>query len=204
MTMEPAHVGRGRPRASSHAAIERVALELMQRDGYDAVTVDRIVAAAGIARTTFFRYFRSKADVVWRSFDVLLDSLREELAGAQSASPLDDVRTAIVGSTRGAVLRSDAWLLRFKVFDRNPELHAESADRWRSWRETIAEFVGQRTGIPASAPAPMAIAGACYGVLLSVLRSWNAEESGEAFLRALDDALAPVCEALATLLDDRR
>jgi AcrR family transcriptional regulator len=193
---------RGRPRASSHATIERIALELMQRDGYDAVTVDQIVEAAGISRTTFFRYFSSKSDVMWRSFDATIERLREELERGSTTAPLDAVRVGIVNSMRSTVMGSTAWLLRFQVLDRGPELHAESAQRWRRWRDVIAEFIAVRTGLPAGAPTPMAIAGACYGVLLSLLRSWTVDSEEQLFLDRLDDALRPVCDALATIVPD--
>ena len=46
------------------AAIERAALELVARSGYDAVTVDMICEAAGVSQRTFFNHFKTKDAVL--------------------------------------------------------------------------------------------------------------------------------------------
>src|SRR5690606_22536266 len=57
--------------AGSRAAAQRLkmrrelaaaAMELFATKGYEATTVDEIAAAAGVARRTFFRHFRSKEE----------------------------------------------------------------------------------------------------------------------------------------------
>ncbi len=58
-------VARGRRPSTTREAIARRALDLFERNGFDATTVDEIAAAVGISRRTFFRYYSSKRDVVW-------------------------------------------------------------------------------------------------------------------------------------------
>jgi len=48
----------------TRSRIERVAVALFLRRGFDAVTVEDIVRAAGTSPATFFRHFRTKEDVV--------------------------------------------------------------------------------------------------------------------------------------------
>ena len=55
---------RERQRRFAMAEVERVALDLFAERGYDAVSVDDIVAAAGTSQRTFFRYFATKDEVV--------------------------------------------------------------------------------------------------------------------------------------------
>jgi transcriptional regulator GlxA family with amidase domain len=55
---------RDRKRARTGLAIEEAALELFERQGFDATSVDQIAERAEVSRTTFFRYFPTKADVV--------------------------------------------------------------------------------------------------------------------------------------------
>jgi AcrR family transcriptional regulator len=59
------------PRPSSDEAVNdarerilRTAYELFLKHGFSAVGVDRIVAEAGVAKTTLYRHFRSKNDLV--------------------------------------------------------------------------------------------------------------------------------------------
>lgn len=44
--------------------IQDAAVRLFRTRGYDDVTVDQICRSAGVARSTFFRYYPSKADVL--------------------------------------------------------------------------------------------------------------------------------------------
>src|ERR1700710_1824090 len=72
----------GRPRLTSRRAIELVALRLFDEHGFEATTVEQISEAAGVSRRTFFRYFDSKADVLWAEFDTEVQSLHALLAAA--------------------------------------------------------------------------------------------------------------------------
>lgn len=46
------------------AEIAAVAVRLFQEQGFEKTTVDQIAAEAGLSRTSFFRYFATKEDVV--------------------------------------------------------------------------------------------------------------------------------------------
>lgn len=64
------------PRATVVAA----ALELFQAQGFDQTSVEQIAKAAGVSRSTFFRQFGGKEDVVFADHKVLLEQLRAFLA----------------------------------------------------------------------------------------------------------------------------
>src|SRR5918995_6907484 len=55
------------------------ALDLFARQGFEATSVEQIAQAAGVSRSTFFRQFGGKEDVVFADHEVLLDELREWL-----------------------------------------------------------------------------------------------------------------------------
>ncbi|KJQ55005.1 TetR/AcrR family transcriptional regulator [Microbacterium sp. SA39] len=62
------------------AAVVAAALELFQAQGFDQTSVEQIAKAAGVSRSTFFRQFGGKEDVVFADHEVLLEQLREFLA----------------------------------------------------------------------------------------------------------------------------
>jgi AcrR family transcriptional regulator len=194
--------GPGRPPAASRDAVERIALAMMLRDGYDAVSVDAIASAANIGRTTFFRYFGSKPGVVWDPFDATIAGLRSAIeAATDDTKALDSVRMAIVSSTRSALYSSEVWLERFQLLDNHPSLHAEAYEHWETWKTVIAERVARDMGVASLDAIPMAVAGACHGVFVAELRnSRNPDDDREAVLDRLDRSLADVCVALRMLL----
>ncbi|QYB00322.1 TetR family transcriptional regulator (plasmid) [Rhodococcus sp. USK10] len=192
----------GRPFAATRDAVERAALTLMLRDGYEQVSVDDIAREARIGRTTFFRYFKSKPGVVWSAFDDTISWLAESLTEKHEyPGVLDAVRESIVFSTRSAIYNSDVWLERFRLLDSSAELRADAYDHWERWASTVATFVATRTGLSPQDAIPMAIAGAARGMFLSELRNWlNTDDDREDILDRLDHNLRTVFTALSGLL----
>ncbi|WST40999.1 TetR family transcriptional regulator [Streptomyces sp. NBC_01167] len=87
--------------AGSRAAAQRLkmrrelaaaAMELFATKGYEATTVDEIAAAAGVARRTFFRHFRSKEEAIFPDHDDTLVRAEAVLnAAPPHEHPLDTV-----------------------------------------------------------------------------------------------------------------
>src|SRR5690606_31420328 len=77
----------------SRPAVVAAALELFQTQGFDQTSVEQIARAAGISRSTFFRQFGGKEDVLFADHEVLLQELREFLAGGHD-DPWHAVRQA--------------------------------------------------------------------------------------------------------------
>lgn len=68
------------------------AMELFATKGYEATTVDEIAAAAGVARRTFFRHFRSKEEAIFPDHDDTLVRAEAVLNAAPAHEhPLDTV-----------------------------------------------------------------------------------------------------------------
>jgi len=81
-------VGVGSAALDTRARIAAAAFELFAGQGYDGTTVDAIAERAGIARRTFFRYFRSKDDVIFPDHDTLLATVNQNLASQSGVSPI--------------------------------------------------------------------------------------------------------------------
>ncbi len=93
--------------AAPQAAVVAAALELFAERGFDQTSVEQIAQAAGVSRSTFFRQFGGKDDVVFADHELLLDRLREFLA-----QPHADPWRAVC----------DASLLVYSHFAADPEL----------------------------------------------------------------------------------
>jgi AcrR family transcriptional regulator len=67
---------------AARTAVVGAALELFAQQGFDQTSVEQIARAAGVSRSTFFRQFGGKDDVVFADHELLLDELRGFLAEA--------------------------------------------------------------------------------------------------------------------------
>src|SRR5450755_1008033 len=68
------------------------AVDLFTEQGYDATTIAQIAERAGVTKSTFFRYFPDKRDLLVAGQEVLSNLLAEGIAEAPAGSaPLDAV-----------------------------------------------------------------------------------------------------------------
>ncbi|ARX87297.1 TetR family transcriptional regulator [Streptomyces alboflavus] len=76
--------------------LTEAALQLLALKGFDAVTVDEIVGAAGVSKRTFFRYFASKEDVVIQFLADMGTGMCAELAARPAGErPSEALRHAV-------------------------------------------------------------------------------------------------------------
>ena len=145
----PAQPRLGRPQVTSPEEIERVALGLFTRHGFDSTTVDDIAGATGISRRTFFRYYASKNDVVWGDFAGLLRGMEDWLSGAPIAHPLvGTLSVAIVRFNRLPPEAIPAHRQRMSLILHTPALQAHSTLRYADWRGVVARFAARRLALP--------------------------------------------------------
>ncbi len=69
------------------------ALHLFEEKGFDSVAVDDIVRATGVAKGTFYLYFRSKADVVVTIIENAIKELEAQVAESVALAPRDAAKT---------------------------------------------------------------------------------------------------------------
>lgn len=179
----------GRPPATTREEIERVALQLFATQGFDATTVDDIAAAAGIGRRTVFRYFGSKNDVVWGSFDDGLADLRRALAAAPTGRALTEVlREAIVAFNALPAEQLPVHRQRMALILSAPSLQAHSTLMYAEWRRVIAEFVADRLHARPDELLPRLVGHVMLGAAVTAYEQWLADPAGELTL-LLDDAV---------------
>jgi AcrR family transcriptional regulator len=99
------------------------AMELFANQGYEETTVDQIAAAAGVARRTFFRYFRSKEEAIFPDHDDTLVRVADLLAGADPVEhPLDVVCRGIKEVLRMYAATPGVSVARYRLIRQVPAL----------------------------------------------------------------------------------
>lgn len=194
---------RGRPPASSRKAIESVAVDLFLRDGYKQTTIGDIADAAGVSKTSFFRYFASKAEIAWAEFDAHTGRLRERLHTDSGELPsLTTVRIAVIETLRVDLDSDGLSMRRFRLLDSSPELRSEESEHWKSWAQTVSQYVAARNLLVATDVIPSAIGGAVQAAMLATLRQWALKPvQPDHILADLDAALASIGDALQVLVE---
>jgi AcrR family transcriptional regulator len=186
---------RERKKARTRAAIQRHALRLFRKQGYDETTVSQIAEAAEVSESTFFRYFPSKEDVVlWDEFDPHVADVF--LAQPPGTRPIEAVRTAVrevlgqLGPDQQADLRE-----RMELMMAVPELRTNLLEQIASPMLMFGQVVAQRTGRRPDDPAVRAFVGAIMGVSISTMFAFAEDPSADMFT-LLDQALVYLEEGL--------
>jgi AcrR family transcriptional regulator len=118
-----------------------VALRLFDTHGFDNTTVEQIAAAADVAPRTFFRYFRTKVDVLFADHDELVGLLRQTVAARSPDEPIiDAVRGAILDLTQ-VVDDPSLFLTRSRLAASVRAAHAHSRCLDADYEDVITEAV---------------------------------------------------------------
>jgi mycofactocin system transcriptional regulator len=164
---------RGRPPGTSARELELISLRLFTRDGFEDTTVERIAAAAGVSRRTFFRYFDSKADVLWHAFDGEVRALREAFAAVPPGIPLmAAIRQVVVGVNRYRPEDVPELRARMSLISSVPALQASAAHHYDAWERAVSEFAAVRLAQPADSLYPLAIGRATLAVCRAAYDRW--------------------------------
>ncbi|MGI5452723.1 mycofactocin system transcriptional regulator [Streptomyces sp. CA-249302] len=193
--MKPARTGR--PRATSRPELERVAFELFDERGFDAVTVEEIAAAAGVGRRTFFRYYDSKNALVWGDFEGQLAHLRELLDQIpESVSTMEALRIAIAEFNRYDEHTLPWHRRRVALILDVPALQADSTLRYNAWRAIVTEFAAKRAGLPITARQPVLTGHVALAISIACYELWLEEGGAADLTELLDEGFRRVAEGL--------
>jgi TetR/AcrR family transcriptional regulator, regulator of mycofactocin system len=163
----------GRPRATSHAEIERAAFRLFALRGFDGTTLDAIAGEVGISRRTLLRYFDSKNDIPWGRFAETLDGFRATLAAMPADQPLyEAVHAAVLAFNRFDLDAHPSHRERMQLILTTPTLQAHSVLRYGEWRRVIAEYVARRLDLRPDDLLPGTVGQVSLALTLSAYTHW--------------------------------
>jgi AcrR family transcriptional regulator len=185
---------RERNKARARAEIADAALRLFFDRGFEGVTVDEIVSAAGVSRRTFFRYFETKEDALLADYPELNARLTEALRTSGPDNAMQAIRTGLHGMADWYSERSEAVLARSRVIrDTSISVAARNLEFLSQWEPCLAQAVASQVGAGAGDLLPRTAAAMIVGAFRAALTQW-VRSSGDQDLHALTDQALDLIE----------
>lgn len=185
---------RERKKAQTREAIIDAAVDLFERNGYDATTVEDIAAEANISPRTFFRYFDTKLEVILAESDAEAEGFHHLLeARPPSEPPLEAFRNVIVAQIEH-MLHSDSRAVReFRVVMATPSLRTKALEHLREHQVLLVPALAKRLGVDEDDISAHVLAGVLTTTLWTIIERWVATGSDL-------DQLAPLVDQAFALL----
>jgi AcrR family transcriptional regulator len=198
-------------KARTRQTISDVATGLFMRDGFEAVTLAQIAAAAEVSVKTVFNYFPSKEDLFFdRADDVigaLCDAVVERPAGTTVVGALHHVladRSAPFDATGWRRLRDPEGYEGFRRFleteEASPALRARRLAIGEAWAVRLARLFSDQLGLPQGDPRAAVLAALVIAAMTLRARTMSAAMLERLSARTVERRVrAVVDEAFARL-----
>jgi AcrR family transcriptional regulator len=176
----------------------RAAIDLFAEQGYDNTTVTQIAQRAGLTKTTFFRHFPDKREVLFAGQEIHSRLLADGIAEApDSATPLEAVAAALDAATASFTPEQREFAPRLlAVVADYPELRERAAFKHAALAEAMTGALGKR-GVPDLAASLAAELGA--RAFNRAFAQWVDPASEQTFTELARQALAELRAATAAL-----
>lgn len=182
--------------AATRRRLVEAAFELFERQGFEATSVDQITALAGTGRTTFFRHFAAKEDVVLPDHDAILEAVDARLGTAVPATREAALREGARVVLDHYLAEGDLAHARYRLTRAVPALRARELAVVHRYRQLFATHARRWYGDePDGALRADLVAAAVISAHNHVLRGWlrgSDPDPAARFDGALDIALAGV------------
>jgi len=192
-TEEPRRPGaRQRAREAMTAQIADMAVDLFVTNGYEQTTVEDICRVAEISRTTFFRYFGSKEELLLLGFDDLGASMLANLVQVpETETPWAALRRSIEPLAAAYARDQARNRLLVALVIATPSLGPLHLKKLQGWTELlrpeIARRLGRRADDPTD-PAPGALVACALACLDAALAAWVASDEAADLRRLFEHA----------------
>jgi TetR/AcrR family transcriptional regulator, regulator of mycofactocin system len=190
-------VRRGRPPSTSRRELRLIALRLFAERGFEPTTIEHIAAEAGVSERTFFRYFTTKASVLWAEFETEVETIRTHLAAVPADVPMmEAIRGTVVAANHYHADDVPEMRLRMHLIATEPALSFSAAEHYEAWERAISEFAGQRLGQPPDSLFPLTVGRAALAACRAAYDRWSARADDD-LTTYLDAALTALAAGFA-------
>jgi AcrR family transcriptional regulator len=177
-------------RGDARIRITHAAMDLFERQGYAATTVDAIAEQAGVARRTFFHHFAAKDAVVFPDHGALVARVRAHL-DERGGDPVEVIGDALRLVLTSYLADPDLAVRRYRLARTTPELREREIAWVQRYQLLFSRYLDQRyADLPHGALTADVVAAGLVAVHNHVLRAWLKRGGDGDALCDLDEALA--------------
>jgi AcrR family transcriptional regulator len=136
---------RERKKLKTRESIQREAMRLIQKQGYDKTTIEQIAAAVDVSPSTFFNYFPNKEDVIlYDAYDPMIGKL---LLERPTDEPLSVALRHVLDEMGGIFERDrEIILARARLWIEVPSLRARLWEELEKGQVFMSGLIAQRSG----------------------------------------------------------
>lgn len=198
---------RERKRATTRAALERIAIDLALEQGYERATVEAICEAGMVSRRTFFNYFGTKEGAfIGPSTPDPDEQATDAFVHRGSGNIVIDLARTMTATALNHEVDNDLVLKRSRLIQATPELWETMMARMRDSEDLFVSIILRRFAVDGrsndtsndEAEARM-IATLGMGVVQFMMREWLASGLEVSLSEVRDHAIALMERALSPL-----
>jgi AcrR family transcriptional regulator len=182
---------RARKKERTLEAIVTAAIDLFEKKGFDATTVEEIAAAADISPRTFFRYFDSKVDVAMGPKSDNDDFSQRFHARPPDEPPVEAMRQVFRTELATMAAESPLFARQLRVMLGTPSLRALAREHFNEHEHDMVVLFAQRLKVPEDDLGAQVMATALANAIWTVTTRWAEEDAApERLVEMIDEACA--------------
>ena len=182
---------RERKKQRTREQIVERAMALFDERGFEHVTIAEIAAAADIAPRTFFAYFPSKEDVLFRDFQAVFASMEARMDARPAGESTLEVLRAFVQEFLGQMdLHDPAEQCRHRVIKDSSALQQHNRELLGRFERLLADNLARDLGVERDSPRARVVAAAAAAALAELDRVFDKTNPPDNPLAAFDEVFA--------------
>ena len=179
---------RERKKQKTRESIQREAMRLFEKQGYEQTTIEQIAAAVEISPSTFFNYFPSKEDVVlYDAYDPILASLLAERPADEALS----IAFRRVLEAMGDIFDRDRDIIlaRGRLWFEAPALRARLWEELEKAEMFMSAQIAARSGRDANDFETRVTVTVMVAAAMEAMREWLRRDGKGSFVTLVNQAL---------------